>query len=202
MAVLPEPPMVRESLKREISFFVETLQSKGADVQKGGHAAEIIDYALDKSTGNHGPQPMTQPTCACPPPRHPGILLPPVCDVWSHTVTASWWRSAMASSDHRSALIPTLSLPFSPSGVARVLLAAADGGQRPLSVPSSAMRRPSTAKVSGRETPLRPTSSRSEGSPSKVPKPHEFEEEFSAVAPMLSVFTLDAVVGRIRKVTI
>ena len=54
MAVLPEPPMVRESLKREISFFVETLQSKGADVQKGGHAAEIIDYALDKSTGNHG----------------------------------------------------------------------------------------------------------------------------------------------------
>ena len=54
MAVLPEPPMVRESLKREISFFVETLQSKGAEVQKGGHAADIIDYALDKATGKHG----------------------------------------------------------------------------------------------------------------------------------------------------
>ena len=107
MALLPEPPMVRESLKREISFFVETLRSKGAEIQKVGHAAEIIDYALDKE---------------------------------------------VVDNPHSSV-----------------------------------------------ETPLRPTSSLREGAP---PKPHEFEEELSAVVPTLSVFTLDAVVGCIRKVTI
>lgn len=119
-AALPEPPMVREVLKREISFFVESLQAKNAAVPTDSSSSKIVSYALDRF----------------------------------------------------------------------------DTDQRPSSTPG--LNRPSTANVGGREMPLRPMSSRSEGHPA-VCRSKQLREELSDSGGQLSLFTFDGVVNKIRE---
>eukprot|EP00040_Diaphanoeca_grandis_P016262 m.83841 g.83841 ORF g.83841 m.83841 type:complete len:397 (+) comp25678_c0_seq1:179-1369(+) len=66
LAPLPEPPMVRDHLKQEIRFFLESLKKKGATIKRSTNASSgatsIIDYVLEKERPNSNPNVSTRPS--------------------------------------------------------------------------------------------------------------------------------------------
>jgi len=65
LIAIPEPALVRENLKQEIKFFLDSLKAKGANIkrstQKTG-ATAIIDYVLESGRPNSNPLSSRRPS--------------------------------------------------------------------------------------------------------------------------------------------